>query len=54
MGHYLSHPCLYPFVPLRGVTPSFVLMDIQGDTAVVYTYQLTKDVEVQKMEYKKK
>ena len=41
-------------VPFRGVTPSFVLMDIQGDTAVVYTYQLTKDVEVQKMEYKKK
>ena len=36
------------------VIPSFVLMDIQGDTAVIYTYQLSKDVQVQKMEYKKK
>lgn len=54
MGYYQSHIARYSLSSFRGVTPSFVLMDIQGDTAVIYTYQLTKDVEVQKMEYKKK
>ena len=36
------------------VVPSFVLMDIQGGSMVVYVYQLFKDVKVQKIEYKKK
>jgi putative phosphoesterase len=35
------------------VIPSFVLMDIQGDGAVVYTYQLNPDVNVEKTEYRK-
>jgi len=36
------------------VVPSFVLMDITGTQIVVYVYQLTKEVKVQKIEYKKK
>ncbi|CAI7995964.1 Vacuolar protein sorting-associated protein 29 [Geodia barretti] len=36
------------------VTPSFVLMDINGPQIVLYVYQLLKDVKVQKIEYKKK
>lgn len=36
------------------VIPSFVLMDIQGASMVMYVYQLHKDVKVQKIEYKKK
>ena len=36
------------------VVPSFVLMDIQGMSMVIYVYQLFKDVRVQKIEHKKK
>ena len=36
------------------VVPSFVLMDIQGTSMIIYVYQLFKDVKVQKIEYKKK
>eukprot|EP00731_Ephydatia_muelleri_P022759 Em0015g342a len=36
------------------VTPSFVLMDIQGSSIILYTYQLFKDVKIQKKEFKKK
>lgn len=36
------------------VTPSFVLMDVQGATVVVYVYKLYgQDVKVEKIEYKK-
>eukprot|EP00058_Branchiostoma_floridae_P026345 XP_002611836.1 hypothetical protein BRAFLDRAFT_83140 [Branchiostoma floridae] len=37
-----------------GVTPSFVLMDIQATTVVTYVYQLIgDDVKVERIEYKK-
>lgn len=36
------------------VTPSFVLMDIQASSVILYTYQLFKDVKIQKKEFKKK
>ena len=29
----------------EGNTPSFVLMDVQGDVLVLYVYQLKKDAE---------
>jgi vacuolar protein sorting-associated protein 29 len=35
-------------------TPSFVLMDIQGNSVVIYVYKLIDDeVKVEKLEYKK-
>ncbi|KAG9971243.1 hypothetical protein KCU78_g23611, partial [Aureobasidium melanogenum] len=40
-------------------TPSFVLMDVQGDVLVLYVYQLRKDqngvenVAVEKVSYRK-
>ncbi|SAL95925.1 hypothetical protein [Absidia glauca] len=37
-----------------GVVPSFVLMDIQGNSVVTYVYKLVDDeVKVEKLEYKK-
>mmetsp|Transcript_2313 Transcript_2313/g.3708 ORF Transcript_2313/g.3708 Transcript_2313/m.3708 type:complete len:183 (+) Transcript_2313:52-600(+) len=37
------------------VCPSFVLMDVQGNHAIVYTYQLRNgEVKVEKLEHKKK
>jgi vacuolar protein sorting-associated protein 29 len=37
-----------------GVVPSFVLMDIQGNSVVTYVYKLIDDeVKVEKLEYKK-
>eukprot|EP01097_Dermamoeba_algensis_P001395 TRINITY_DN1520_c0_g1_i5.p2 TRINITY_DN1520_c0_g1~~TRINITY_DN1520_c0_g1_i5.p2 ORF type:complete len:185 (-),score=42.14 TRINITY_DN1520_c0_g1_i5:982-1536(-) len=37
------------------VNPSFVLMDIQGDTVIIYIYQLKgTDLKVEKMSYQKK
>lgn len=42
-------------LPHSDVHPSFVLMDIQGSSAVTYVYQLINDeVKVEKIEYKKK
>jgi vacuolar protein sorting-associated protein 29 len=36
------------------VTPSFVLMDVQGNHAIVYTYELVNgEVKVDKFEHKK-
>ena len=36
------------------VCPSFVLMDVQGGHAIIYTYQLRNgEVKVEKLEYKK-
>ena len=43
-------------VPDRGlsdVCPSFVLMDVQGGHAIIYTYRLLDDVKVEKLEFKK-
>ena len=38
-----------------GSTPSFVLMDVQGDVLVLYVYQLKKDgnVGVEKVSFRK-
>ena len=44
----------FSFLIYREVVPSFVLMDIQGSSMVIYVYQLLKDVKVQKIEYTKK
>lgn len=42
------------FIWFSNVIPSFVLMDIQSSTVVVYVYQLIDDeVKVEKIEYKK-
>lgn len=42
-------------VPSTETTPSFVLMDIQGPTVVMYVYQLIDgDVRVEKLDYTKK
>lgn len=35
------------------VCPSFVLMDVQGGHAIIYTYRLLDDVKVEKLEFKK-
>lgn len=41
-------------VVYREVTPTFVLMDIQGTHVITYVYQLRAgDVKVDKMEYVK-
>ncbi|RKO87748.1 Metallo-dependent phosphatase-like protein [Blyttiomyces helicus] len=44
-----------PVVPGCDTTPSFVLMDIQGPTVVMYVYQLVDgDVRVEKLDYTKR
>lgn len=36
------------------ITPSFVLMDIQGDNIIIYVYRLVdQEVKVEKLEYRK-
>jgi hypothetical protein len=43
------------FLVNSDVCPSFVLMDIQGGHAIVYTYQLRNgEVKVEKLEHKMK
>lgn len=48
-----------PWPDNEGPTPSFVLMDVQGDVLVLYVYQLKKDangvenVSVEKVSFRK-
>jgi len=50
-----THTHTHTYTPFHSeVVPSFVLMDIQGTSMVIYVYQLFKDVRVQKIEHKKK
>ncbi|RWS05866.1 hypothetical protein B4U79_14240, partial [Dinothrombium tinctorium] len=56
-GHFFINPgsATGSYGPLESnVTPSFVLMDIQSSTVVIYVYQLIGDeVKVERLEYKK-
>jgi len=51
---FLLPPFFINIIILRDVTPSFVLMDLQGSVVVLYVYQLIEgEVKVERIEYRK-
>ena len=55
-SHVLTWTCVFlsSSTFTRDVTPSFVLMDLQGSVVVLYVYQLIEgEVKVERIEYRK-
>lgn len=51
---YMNHSYRLVLCYFRDAIPSFVLMDIQASTAVIYVYQwINDDVKVERIEHKK-